>query len=132
MSFFILIMAPFVYSPLAPEKHEIRLLRLLENDSTQPDSARLQWQPCDVDKACPDIDLIQCTIEHVSLDDRPEYTALSYTWGDASQLRPIIVDGSMVLVTVNLHQALSHLFSECHVLWVDALCINQKDNKEKS
>jgi hypothetical protein len=33
---------------------------------------------------------------------------------------------------VNLHQALSHLFSECHVLWVDALCINQKDNKEKS
>jgi hypothetical protein len=125
-------MAPFVYSPLAPEKHEIRLLRLLENDSTQPDSARLQWQPCDVDKACPDIDLIQCTIEHVSLDDRPEYTALSYTWGDASQLRPIIVDGSMVLVTVNLHQALKHLFSECHVLWVDALCINQKDNKEKS
>jgi hypothetical protein len=43
--------------------------------------------------------LVSCTISHVSLDDKPVYTALSYNWGDASLTSPIIVDGSIIAVT---------------------------------
>jgi hypothetical protein len=89
---------------------------------------------------------IQCVLRHASLDEA-EYTALSYVWGDPTHRTPITVQyewrdmhGNLskeivsVLVTVNLASALLHLrFSKKPlVLWVDALCINQADDVEKS
>jgi len=61
------------------------------------------------------------------------YEALSYVWGPEDYTESIYVDGNEHPVRVNLQKALSNLrdgFVE-RVLWVDALCINQKDDNEK-
>lgn len=62
------------------------------------------------------------------------YEALSYVWGSENDKKPIYVDGKELRVTANLHVALSHLrhrFWE-RFLWIDAICIDQKENAEKN
>jgi hypothetical protein len=61
------------------------------------------------------------------------YDALSYVWGKPDETRPIVVDEHVLHVTVNLHDALSHLRYRSieRIIWVDAVCINQNDTKEK-
>lgn len=68
------------------------------------------------------------------------YDALSYTWGDHNSRVSISVkvdnpkDTKSINVTRNLSMALRHLrdHSEPRSLWIDALCINQKDSAEKA
>ncbi|KAK5661306.1 hypothetical protein OQA88_11201 [Cercophora sp. LCS_1] len=63
-----------------------------------------------------------------------EYAALSYTWaGVATDGELDLVDGKMA-ITGNLALALRALRKRDSVLrvWVDAVCINQSDNAEKS
>lgn len=75
---------------------------------------------------------IVCSLVHRNLRDRIDYTALSYVWGDPSPAQRILVNGHEVKVTPNLHEALIHLRGDsAGVLWVDALCINQKDVLER-
>ncbi|KAF4873556.1 Heterokaryon incompatibility protein 6, OR allele [Colletotrichum siamense] len=66
----------------------------------------------------------------------PEYEALSYTWGDASDPLPITVGsgGARIMVTRNCHGALRNLRLQTsdRLLWIDAICINQKDDLEKT
>ncbi|KAJ8064481.1 hypothetical protein OCU04_006815 [Sclerotinia nivalis] len=77
---------------------------------------------------------IQCTVETISLLSNPEYEALSYVWGDASIQRTIIFNEIPFSVTQNLAIALHHLrlSDKPRRLWVDALCINQSDVKERN
>jgi len=79
-------------------------------------------------------DPIQCALYTAYLDDDPSYEALSYAWGDATVTRQIFVNKSRVNVTENLAAALRNLRRRFHdrCLWVDALCINQRDDAEKS
>lgn len=68
------------------------------------------------------------------------YDALSYTWGDASKTKPILVNGCRFDTTESLHAALLQLrdlepdskFTKNELICIDALCINQKDDAEKS
>lgn len=76
---------------------------------------------------------IHCSLREISLDNVSHYEALSYTWGDPSEIRRIMCGDASLDVTVNLHSALRHLrhvYSE-RVIWADAICINQKDLKER-
>ncbi|KAK4445590.1 heterokaryon incompatibility protein-domain-containing protein [Podospora aff. communis PSN243] len=66
----------------------------------------------------------------------PHYEALSYVWGPPSQgLQPelFLADHSLP-ITPNLSTALRHLRyeSQTRVLWVDAVCINQASDYEKT
>lgn len=99
--------------PLRKESREIRILSLLPG----------QWDSG-----------ICCSTEIRSLDDRPKYEALSYVWGDESVTEPIQLNGVEANVTRNLKLALLHLRKQDEplMLWIDALCINQGDNYEKS
>ena len=67
---------------------------------------------------------------------RKAYTALSYVWGDPSHTDEIIIDNHKVPITHSLYTALRQLQSDAlygeEVIWVDALCINQADDIEKS
>lgn len=94
-------------------------------------------------------DQVSCTIHYVPLDERPEYVALSYTWGDPSDQVDILVDGRRHRVTRSLFTALrrfrelcaegrsyngftfSSSAGETTYIWADALCINQGDVREK-
>jgi hypothetical protein len=57
-----------------------------------------------------DSEIVSCILTHVSLDDPPEYAALSYTWGKAPS-RSICVNGQSLLVTPNLEAALQEFRS---------------------
>lgn len=59
--------------------------------------------------------------------------ALSYCWGKLNDKVSITVDGLGVPITANLHSALKRLRAErVERVWVDALCINQQDDEERS
>lgn len=104
-----------IYQPLDPQRNQIRLLTLKAGFGTA---------------------FIECTLEVISLDDRaniPAYEALSYTWGDATVTKKILVNRRRLSVTLNLHIALEHFrkSDEDLCLWVDAICVNQCDLKER-
>ena len=81
-------------------------------------------------------DPVMLELAHTSLAEAPAYTALSYTWGKQQCSQPITVEGSILPVTQNLHDALGRLLENVirsgHYLWVDAICINQGDMEERS
>ncbi|CAG8977013.1 hypothetical protein HYALB_00008871 [Hymenoscyphus albidus] len=79
-------------------------------------------------------DDIQCQLKHAYLANKSIYKALSYAWGSPRATRPILVSGIRYSVTVNLEAALRRLrqVNEDVILWVDAICINQSDNEEKT
>ena len=45
---------------------------------------------------------LEFELKVVSIDDAPEYTALSYVWVTLEATKPIIVDGQDFLITENL------------------------------
>ncbi|RSM17115.1 hypothetical protein CDV31_004008 [Fusarium ambrosium] len=104
--------SPFQYEALDPRKQEIRLLELYPGKPGSKVITRLF---------------------NVSLDERPSFEALSYTWGPPRPTYDIVVNGTMFSVGRNLRKALDDLrhASEPRVIWTDAICINQPDNAEK-
>lgn len=100
--------------PLSQEAREIRLLELLPSRSLEAP--------------------IECKLFKVSRLDGPIFSALSYTWGTKRHEVPISVNGKDWYVTENLFMALFHLRSRevPLVLWVDAICVDQHNDDEKS
>jgi hypothetical protein len=84
---------------------------------------------------CIKCDMIQCELVTVSLEEvSGAFDALSYVWGYADVKEWIKVDGKTVEVTLNLEAALRRVRNteNSELLWVDALCINQRDVEEKN
>ncbi len=122
------------YSPLS-ERGNIRLLRLMPHKDKK---AR-----------------IQCQLFEYPLQELGEgihlYEALSYVWGpevdqqsennqmpkDSQQTKSsqqsVYIDNYKLSVKENLHAALSSLRGRGmeRIIWIDAICINQKDANEK-
>ena len=75
-------------------------------------------------------------LQHSSLLDADiSYEALSYCWGDATPLWPVLCvdENSIIYVTRNLFDALMQLRRDHHRrIWVDAICINQRDITERN
>lgn len=124
-------MADDLYSDL--RLYEKSLIRLLNIDRTSSSASE-----------------IHCSLEVADLEADPVYQALSYTWDSAYHLpqgegnaegesKPprltfVVCNGRKVEVTRNLFDALAEFRKREDVqnLWVDALCINQTDNAERS
>ncbi|KAH6696422.1 heterokaryon incompatibility protein-domain-containing protein [Leptodontidium sp. MPI-SDFR-AT-0119] len=88
---------------------------------------------------------IRCTLEPIeilgvreqdesTLVERRLYEALSYTWGDATKCQTIECNGKNFGVSQNLFDALINirLSDKRRTIWIDALCINQENDAEKS
>jgi hypothetical protein len=114
-----------IYQSLDVARGDIRLLELL------PESY--------------ESDEIIFRLHTVPLADAPQFTALSYTWGDPENTETIIFNGQKVKVTSNLYYILGMMeflkrfpldpswnIPDPLYIWVDAVCINQQDHKEKS
>lgn len=79
-------------------------------------------------------DELSCTLQVVSFAKKPSYRAISYTWGNAQDTRPVRVHDAFIQIPANLELALQHLrdTETSTTLWADSLCINQQDLKEKA
>lgn len=75
---------------------------------------------------------IRGNLVHVSFSAKPGYEALSYTWGSDIKPHEILTDEGAIPITTSLQSALARLRfpDRVRVLWVDALCINQKSDEE--
>lgn len=119
------------YQPLSNAEHEIRLLRVV-NDSSKIGAVQ-------------NLSTMKFQMTHVSLDNPPSYIALSYSWGVPDLIHEIIIDDQKARVTKNLARLLVTFFAatkkasselwevgESVYVWIDALCINQKDTPERN
>jgi hypothetical protein len=77
---------------------------------------------------------MECQLQTVSLDTPPRFEALSYVWGSRHTTTNILLEGVPVAVTQNLAAALHRLRNprRQRVIWVDCLCIDQKNTDELS
>jgi hypothetical protein len=107
-----ILLPPFNYEPL-PARY-IRVLELQPGERANP---------------------LHASFTTISIDGGDKFDALSYMWGDASPVDHIVVDGAAIPVAWNLARALEYLRgqqgSEIRRIWIDAVCINQKDEKER-
>jgi ankyrin repeat protein len=107
-------MESFTYNHIDLERPAFRLLRLFKGGGSDISGELFQaW--------------LQQRGEAIS------YEALSYTWGSPEITRSIEVDGRRLGVTRNLYLALQHLRyqDQDRILWVDAICIDQSNLKER-
>jgi hypothetical protein len=81
---------------------------------------------------------VKVLLGELSLDDCPNFSALSYTWttedGDASLSKCLECKGALINVTANCEAALRRIrqVEDAQLLWVDAICIDQSNDNEKS
>lgn len=71
-------------------------------------------------------------LESVYLNANPSFETLSYTWGDVGTPCTITLDGQPLEIRENAAAALRclRLPRAVRYLWIDALCINQRDVAE--
>ncbi|KAK0669937.1 heterokaryon incompatibility protein-domain-containing protein [Cercophora samala] len=103
----------FEYQPIDQSVAQIRVLTLHPGSSGDP---------------------ISCSLTHHRLQHDNDYEALSYCWGDPTPNHLISIDTASLRVTKSAHDALRHLrFKDRdRRLWIDAICINQKDKTERN
>ncbi|KAI4593355.1 hypothetical protein KJ359_009886 [Pestalotiopsis sp. 9143b] len=106
---------PFRYEPL--RSGEIRLLTPVTSNSQNSPQWRLQT----------------VGLQDLEALGYEGFEALSYTWGDPSKTFSLICNDQKLLIHKNLHDALPFLAGRrsSQPLWIDAICINQRDEAEK-
>jgi hypothetical protein len=97
----------------------------------------LQIDPNSVYCGALDAKNITCSLSEVDLRGcsyDSAFTALSYAWGSEEDSRQITLNGVMIGIRRNHYDFLVHAITQgwTRQLWIDALCINQNDEKEKS
>ncbi|ORY59116.1 heterokaryon incompatibility protein-domain-containing protein [Pseudomassariella vexata] len=104
-----------MYEPLQSPDH-IRLLKIIPS---QDDTRN-----------------IEISIIPTPLQTAPQYEAISYTWGDATQLGSVTCQpgGVLVQVTQNCISILRRLRQpqKERLVWIDAICINQQNIPERN
>ncbi|KAH7077453.1 heterokaryon incompatibility protein-domain-containing protein [Paraphoma chrysanthemicola] len=100
----------FAYKPLDPLQQSIRIIRVLPDESSES---------------------IRCEIRHVTI--HAEYSCLSYVWGQPTE-NQILIEGQPHSVRDNLFSFLKAAQRKPipKWLWIDALCIDQSSNAERT
>ncbi|OQN95137.1 hypothetical protein B0A48_18814 [Cryoendolithus antarcticus] len=103
-----------IYYPLNAKAQETRLLVLEAGMDKQPVCCKVYVAP-------------------LLSDPKPQYETVSYVWGDARSRSTIVVNGSRKNVPANCERVLRRmrLASASHVLWIDAVCIDQENLLER-
>jgi len=112
----------FEYQPLDESKNEIRVLRILPGVDTDP---------------------LECRLVHIPLKYSADYDALSYAWHDPTLYTEeqknlkhnLLINGKLLEIGNNLAAFLRsarNKQTESRQIWIDAICINQKDISERN
>lgn len=110
----------YEYRPLDPEAHEIRILKVQRSS----------------DESAP----ITLELRHASLDDKPPFNALSYTWGDETPMTQIAIRDGVTQGFVSVRRNLFEFLKEARQstgewssewVWIDQISINQDDQNER-
>lgn len=114
---------PYQYQPLADPSSEIRTMELRSELATLPDGLQVP----------------QGRLRTSQLSEKPNYRTLSYCWGDETDTTVMLLDGKIKAITCNLTAYLYQRVEDMQqdgttsqICWINALCINQEDDKEKS
>ncbi|KXT08596.1 hypothetical protein AC579_6107 [Pseudocercospora musae] len=104
---------PFIHAPLPHAAKYIRLLRA---------------------RSAHDANILAFQLTEHSVGNLPPYIAISYVWGSSSEPHTIIINDYCFTVGINAREALQQT---CRhdlewYMWMDSICINQKDLQEKS
>jgi hypothetical protein len=106
--------SPLPYRSLG--ENQIRLIRLLPGAEDDPLSLQI--------------------LSPVSLGNVSSYHALSYVWGDVNNTKLATIQGIVFPITANLADFLQcyrrELRKRIDTLWIDAICVDQTNNDEKS
>ena len=110
----------FVHEPFEDSRSQIRLLRMLPSSNSNED--RLQY-----------------SISTYDFNRVGEFIAISYTWGDPNNEQVVHIDDKICPVRRNCYYVLKNIYQhwklgriQADLLWIDSVCINQKDREEKS
>lgn len=124
-----------IYQPLKPERRQIRVLRLFPSGDLEADPEGVLWN---LDLA----DVAESSAQYLppgqlfssSESKRGTFSALSYTWGNGKERRAMILDGRLIRIGRNAHDALRYLRkAKAGIdIWIDAICIDQADVQERS
>jgi hypothetical protein len=77
---------------------------------------------------------LECYCLPYYIDKAPPYEALSYVWGNPNPSDRVLCNGQPIQIGPSLSQALRRIRCQeaTRTVWVDAICINQEDEDEKS
>lgn len=104
----------YAYRELNHDKKEIRLLIL------EPGTGK---------------EVVKATFKQAFLTDDtlPQYETVSYSWGDPTERSTISLHGKILSVPASSESALRRMRypNKIRVLWIDAICINQDDVRER-
>ena len=105
----------YQHNPLDTARDAIRLIGIHPHPPNKPDAP------------------LVVEVFHASLDDKPEYAALSYHWGPDERTHGVVcTDQTVYYVTFNLFRALFDLRLHSYsIVWIDQMCINQDDPVER-
>jgi hypothetical protein len=113
---------------------------VIDNQAAKPVFSKFSLKPGQIRlltiHPCPDFKAkVGCSLSVHEPTDRP-YKTLSYVWGgQKDQLFPtILLEGVEFKVTVNLESAMWYIRdpSKDVVIWIDAICIDQMNDDEKT
>ncbi|KAK3714673.1 hypothetical protein LTR37_007653 [Vermiconidia calcicola] len=110
----------FTHKQMKDSKSEIRLLKMLLGGNENEDC-------------------LQYSIVTENFRQLPDFVAISYTWGARDNQQIVLIDNMEHFVHRNCHYALEQTYRQWRkgmiqsdLLWIDSICINQKDKAEKS
>ncbi|KAJ9603032.1 hypothetical protein H2200_012327 [Cladophialophora chaetospira] len=114
----------FEYSSFKDPAREIRLISIhAVEDSERASSSQIA---------------VSCSLTTVEFESPslPQYIAISYAWGNTSRTKSLVINGKLTQITENLDHALRYFRASSELrgvfLWIDAICIDQQNNEEKS
>ena len=75
---------------------------------------------------------VEC--RNFSLHELPQYVAVSHHWGQESATKVMSCNGHLLMVKPSLVECILDvsIFTQMEWFWLDAICINQDDEKEKA
>lgn len=126
---------PYRHEPLDESKKEMRLLLLDPYDEDKETEIANQPLKCCIKRRSLSLDADLDSNLDAGVDARPEYHAISYSWGKLKGTVPIYVSGRLLEVPKSTENVLRSLH-RCSggisaAVWIDSICIDQENVQEK-